>query len=133
MSEIRRFIVLHHDWPEPHYDLMLEQADGLWTWRIPTPLHCRSDEIALRLPDHRLMYLDYEGPVSGGRGTVRRFQEGIYVLGSVTDQTLRWWWRSDDVEGLAELQQVDGDRWRLTCRPRSMGGAEAGFPDVLGR
>lgn len=24
------------------------------------------------MPDHRSVYLDYEGPVSGGRGTVRR-------------------------------------------------------------
>jgi hypothetical protein len=29
--------------------------------------------------DHRLLYLDYEGPVSGGRGTVARVDGGTFT------------------------------------------------------
>ena len=32
------------------------------------------------LPRHRLSYLDYEGPVSRGRGTVRRFDRGSFEV-----------------------------------------------------
>ena len=30
------------------------------------------------LPDHRLAYLDYEGPISGDRGSVTRWDRGTY-------------------------------------------------------
>ena len=33
---------------------------------------------AIRLPDHRKHYLDYEGEVSGDRGTVSRIDSGTY-------------------------------------------------------
>ncbi len=36
--------------------------------------------IATRLPDHRLAYLDYEGPVGGDRGRVTRQDHGHYAI-----------------------------------------------------
>ena len=33
---------------------------------------------ATRLPDHRKHYLDYEGEISGNRGTVARIDAGTY-------------------------------------------------------
>ena len=36
--------------------------------------------VATRLPDHRLAYLEYEGPVSGNRGVVRRIDSGKYEI-----------------------------------------------------
>jgi hypothetical protein len=33
---------------------------------------------AEQLPDHRKAYLEYEGPVSGNRGTVSRWEEGEF-------------------------------------------------------
>jgi len=40
----------------------------------------------LRLPDHRQLYLDYQGPISGDRGSVRRLNRG----------TVRWITHSPD-------------------------------------
>lgn len=59
---------------------MLESKGALATWALvrepatgqPIPAHV--------LADHRATYLDYEGPVSGGRGTVRRWDRGSYQL-----------------------------------------------------
>lgn len=34
----------------------------------------------MQLPDHRSSYLEYEGPVSGGRGTVSRVESGTYEV-----------------------------------------------------
>lgn len=69
-----RFALLAHDHPFPHYDLMLERAGVLWTWRLRAlPA---ATFVAERSGDHRLLYLDYEGPVSGDRGSVTRCDGG---------------------------------------------------------
>lgn len=59
---------------------MLEDGEVLLTWqlaacpgkasRFPIP--------AQRIHDHRRVYLDYEGPISGNRGTVTRVESGTF-------------------------------------------------------
>ncbi len=71
-----RFVILHHDWPAPHYDLMLESGGVLRTWRLADPYGSDAEPIG----DHRLEYLDYEGPVSGDRGHVQRWDHGTFEL-----------------------------------------------------
>lgn len=74
-----RFVILEHDHPFPHWDLMLEAGGVLRTWRLleePRPGRMVGAEA---LGDHRLIYLDYEGPVSGNRGRVRRWDEGTFT------------------------------------------------------
>lgn len=76
-----RFVVLLHEKKEDvHWDLMLEAGDALATWAMPPrPLPLESLTVrARRLPDHRRAYLDYEGPVGGDRGTVRRVDSGRF-------------------------------------------------------
>jgi hypothetical protein len=75
-----RFVVLTHDWPFLHWDLMLEDGEILRTWRLSQPPDTQGAVDAEALPDHRLAYLDYEGPVSGDRGTVLRWDQGTYEL-----------------------------------------------------
>jgi hypothetical protein len=75
-----RFVILSHDHPSPHWDFMLEQGEALRTWRlaeVPRPGRTLPAE---PLPDHRKAYLDYEGPVSGGRGTVAQVDAGKYCI-----------------------------------------------------
>jgi hypothetical protein len=74
-----RFVVLDHDHPLPHFDLMLEVGPVLWTWRLERPPEAGPEQSAERIPDHRPHYLDYEGPVSGNRGRVLRRDEGTFV------------------------------------------------------
>ncbi len=75
-----RFVILEHDHPLLHWDLMLESGPALRTWRLAQPPAPGVEIAAIALGDHRLAYLDYEGPVSGGRGTVRRWDAGDYVM-----------------------------------------------------
>jgi hypothetical protein len=65
----------------------------------------------LRLPDHRAFYLDYEGPVSGGRGEVLRVWAGYYevIHRDPTCWLLRLF-RPDQEERL-ELRHLQGDDW----------------------
>ena len=73
-----RYVVLRHEGvPEPHFDVMWESSPG----SALTTVRAREWPVAgdaplERLPDHRRHYLDYEGPVSGNRGHVRRVASG---------------------------------------------------------
>ncbi len=73
-----RFVILAHDWPAPHFDLLLEAGPVLKAWRL-----LAEPEVGVTVPaepnyDHRLLYLDYEGPLSGDRGSVARWDAGTY-------------------------------------------------------
>ena len=77
-----RYVVLRHEGvAQPHFDLMLETAPGaaLATWRIPRwPI---DEQINIdKVAEHRRDYLDYEGPISGDRGHVKRVTAGTYRL-----------------------------------------------------
>jgi hypothetical protein len=81
----RRLVILEHDHPFLHWDLLLEEEYSARTWRLLRK-PCLGEPIAAEpLPNHRLMYLDYEGVVSGDRGTVKRFLAGTYQ--PLSDQT----------------------------------------------
>lgn len=75
-----RFVVLQHDHPERlHWDFMLDQDTTLATWALPLPPAFDHVLSTQRLADHRREYLDYEGPVSQGRGHVVRWDEGEFM------------------------------------------------------
>ncbi|MCS7047501.1 MAG: hypothetical protein NZO58_14185, partial [Gemmataceae bacterium] len=83
-----RYVILEHDHPALHWDFMLERGDVLRTWRLPAPPSI-GKIAAQALADHRRAYLDYEGPVSGNRGTVRRWDAGTYA--TITPETGQSW------------------------------------------
>jgi hypothetical protein len=73
-----RYVILEHDYPVRHWDFMLEAGDVLRTWRLTS-----EPKMGLVIPveksfDHRLIYLEYEGPISDGRGSVARWDSGSY-------------------------------------------------------
>jgi hypothetical protein len=108
-----RFVILEHDHPELHWDLMLEAGEALCTWRLARPPLEPGETIAAsKLADHRLHYLDYEGPVSGGRGTVKRWDAGSYVaLGASGETTRHLQLHGMRVRGLVRLAPDTADRW----------------------
>ncbi len=74
-----RFVILQHETDAgSHYDLMLEVGGVLKTWSLSEPPEADREVACKSLPDHRLAYLDYEGPISGGRGSVTRWDQGTY-------------------------------------------------------
>ena len=73
-----RFAVLAHDWPEPHFDLFLEAGSTLQSWKLPADFSPPARSSILLGAPHRLLYLDYEGPVSAGRGSVSRWGAGEF-------------------------------------------------------
>jgi hypothetical protein len=77
-ERLPRFVLLEHVWNGVHWDLMLESGEMLRTWAIDEPVVANRELPARALADHRRMYLDYEGEVSGGRGQVRRLDAGTF-------------------------------------------------------
>ena len=73
-----RFVILEHHHHGVHWDFMLESGDALRTWRLAEAPAADRTIAATLLPDHRRMYLDYEGEVSGGRGHVLRWDWGEF-------------------------------------------------------
>ena len=73
-----RYVILTHDHPSLHWDLMFEHEEALRTWRLSATPTNGATVIAQALDDHRRMYLDYEGPVSNNRGTVVRWDTGVF-------------------------------------------------------
>lgn len=73
-----RFVVLEHDWPTLHWDFLLEAGPVLRAWRLREEPGAGRIVPAEGNADHRRLYLDYEGPVAGNRGTVRRWDAGEF-------------------------------------------------------
>jgi hypothetical protein len=104
-----RFVILEHDHPILHWDLMLEAGDALHTWRLAEePVQERAIE-ATALADHRAMYLDYEGPVSGNRGTVRRWDAGEFAEDAESSPSKRvLFLQGVRVQGRVRIERMDG-------------------------
>lgn len=111
-----RYVILEHDHPHLHWDLMLESGAVLRTWRLAAPPRAGTTVAAERIGDHRKAYLDYEGPVSGGRGSVKRLDAGSFA------------WQEDKADrvvvtlggrlrGRAELARQPSGEWSLAFTP----------------
>ena len=80
-----QFVILEHDWPAIHWDLLLECGPVLRAWRLLAEPGVGRTVPAVPNYDHRLLYLDYEGPLSGNRGSVRRWDVGTFE-GELADE-----------------------------------------------
>jgi hypothetical protein len=111
---VPRFVILEHDHPRLHWDFMLEAGDVLKTWRLAAPPQAGPAVDAVPLPDHRHQYLDYEGPVSGNRGRVARWDAGEFVWRLHTEDRVEVQLAGRCVHGTAVLEKIAAAQWRLT-------------------
>lgn len=108
-----RFVILEHDHPHLHWDLMLEDGDTLRTWRLdqaPTDWTRVDGE---ELVPHRRVYLDYEGEVSGGRGWVKRWDWGEYEPIHILHDRELHRYRGRQGDGGMLIQRVESGKWRV--------------------
>lgn len=114
-----RYVVLRHETPADsnrpvHWDLMLEAGAVLWTWALPEIPRPDSEAVAERLADHRIVYLEYEGPISRGRGEVRRIMSGEFEFEIVTEDRLHLRITSGELPRHVELvRQATSQRWKV--------------------
>jgi hypothetical protein len=118
-----RFVILRHDGPQgTHFDFMLEVGDVLKTWALPRPPEDGAEMQCEALADHRSAYLDYEGPISGGRGSVTRWDRGDYTLGQQSDAQWVVELVGEKLTGEATLRRAPGaaNRWAFSCNARRL-------------
>jgi hypothetical protein len=121
LNYMPRFVVLLHETPPgyprgTHFDLMLEHQGGLRTWALEKLPSGGETVTALRLHDHRLAYLDFEGDVSPGRGRVSRVDAGEFTVTTDDESLLVVAIRGRLLVGRLTLQQTADDphRWRIS-------------------
>lgn len=110
-----RYVILRHTLPaesgrHSHWDFMLEfgtseAGAALRTWAIEQDPTSQQSQPAQLLADHRIAYLTYEGPISGGRGDVVRWDEGTF-----------------EVVGPQECRDVAADQIEITVTGRRLQG-----------
>ena len=108
-----RFAILEHDWPSRHWDLLLEDGETLLAWRLLEEPRAGMAVIAEKNADHRTVYLDYEGPVSGDRGSVTRWDAGTFECIERTSDALEVRMNGAKIIGRLRLIRVD-DNWNCT-------------------
>lgn len=104
-----RFVTLEHlTGQESHFDLMIDAGVTLATWQFVRPPDetPREGQRCRRLPDHRRIYLDYEGPISGDRGTVRRRDWGTCRTYQADDSTWEVEFAGERLRGRCRLQRT---------------------------
>ncbi|MGA2253550.1 MAG: DNA polymerase ligase N-terminal domain-containing protein [Thermoguttaceae bacterium] len=112
-----RFALIVHDSPRGlHYDFFLENGEVLKTWALPHLPEPGLEIACDRLVDHRSIYLDYEGPISGGRGRVTRWDQGTFVIATWTDAAIIVELAGAKLAGRVELR-LEAGQWRFNWQP----------------
>ena len=116
-----RYVILHHRiGGGEHWDLMLERDDVLLTWQLrrepvspaalPAPAH--------RIQDHRKAYLEYEGPITGDRGNVKRADRGSVKFIVFTDSSMEIDLSGGRLTGRFRLS-ISGNEWLFELADQS--------------
>ncbi len=75
------------------------------TWALERPPDDKAAQIAIRLADHRLAYLDYEGPLTSDRGHVERWDRGICSVLSLTEDCWQLHFQGERLTGAVSLMR----------------------------
>lgn len=109
------FVVQEHTTPDGvHWDLMLEQADILTTFRLEQPPQAALNSAvrAVKIFDHPLRFLTYEGPVQKGTGRVRIADRGTCDQ-SEGEDVITLELRGEILRGSFTLTRREGTIWQL--------------------
>jgi hypothetical protein len=100
---------------------MLEVDGALRTWALERLPDATADQTAEQLPDHRIAYLDYEGPVSGDRGQVTRWDAGEFRWLAEEPRRMAVELSGARLHGVVTLERdsTDAQRWRCWFSPGS--------------
>jgi hypothetical protein len=117
-----RFVVQQHTTIEGvHWDLMLEQDGVLTTFRLEAePAQAMARAVrAVKIFDHPLRFLTYEGPVQKGTGKVRIVDSGSYSDRDRRDDLRSLTMNGAILNGDFTLSRIENAEWRFTARSTS--------------
>lgn len=116
MERIRKFVIQKHtSTGEVHWDLMLEAAGVLETYRLSLPpeqLQSHSTT-AVKIFDHPLKFLTYEGSVNKGKGSVKIAEAGTYQITSQTEDKMELYFEGRILNDKFTLSRLDAYNWKF--------------------
>jgi bifunctional non-homologous end joining protein LigD len=112
-----RFVIQRHtrDGERPHWDLMLENGTVLETYRVCLPPEDWGVKLAkaVKIFDHPLKFLSYEGSVNKGKGRVKIADCGAYRLIEKDETQQRISFAGKLLKGEFQLCLIKDDKWEL--------------------
>ena len=120
---MRSMVLLRHELADGtrHFDWLIDPGSprALLTFRVKEPIHTGDSRnfAAEMIGDHRRMYLDFEGPIPGGRGRIVRVARG--ALEALGEQQGRIVIRASlgGLTGVFVGRHTDGPWWRFAVTP----------------
>jgi bifunctional non-homologous end joining protein LigD len=117
MEKSKKFVVQRHERQnEPtHWDLMLERNSLLETYRLTLPPEKWGKEAieTVKIFDHPLKFLSYEGSVNEGKGRVKIADYGTYRLIEKDENQKQISFAGKLLMGEFQLCLIEEDRWEL--------------------
>jgi len=115
----KRFVIQEHmagiQHRRIHWDFMLESGSILQTYRLDKSageiLHSPAN--AVRIFNHPLKFLTYQGPVSKGRGNVHIVEAGTYQTIRRVQNKLELNLSGQILKGNFTLTRISDDNWRF--------------------
>jgi hypothetical protein len=119
MEEHKKYVVQRHQRQSLpiHWDLMLENGTVLETYRIGRPPEEWGKKAieAVKIFDHPLKFLSYEGRVNKGKGMVEIADCGTYHLNKNVKNEQQISFSGKILKGEFRLRQIKEDTWELSC------------------
>ena len=116
MEDVKKFVVQKHSKADDvHWDLMLESGKMLETYRLEVPpekLSAKKNP-AVKIFDHSLKFLTYEGSVNKGKGRVEIADGGTYQLLSDAENRREMQISGKILKGKFVLTRIKNDRWEF--------------------
>ncbi|MGA1979856.1 MAG: DNA polymerase ligase N-terminal domain-containing protein [Sedimentisphaerales bacterium] len=114
--EDKKFVIQQHSsGPDVHWDFMLESGGILQTYRLDKApdeaLHLAVN--AVKIFDHPLKFLTYQGPVSKGKGSVRITESGTYEIVHQAHNRIELDLNGKILKGKFTLTHIEGDSWQF--------------------
>ena len=112
----RKFVIQKHTkGVDAHWDLMLESGDCLQTWRVdkgPGQI-LQGGAKAIKIFDHPLKFLSYEGVVNNGEGNVQIVDAGTYQITSETNDKIGMELAGEILKGTFTLRRNKDGKWQF--------------------
>jgi len=116
MKSIGKFVIQKHSKAdEVHWDLMLEGDGILQTYRLELPPEkiVQQATTAVKIFDHPLKFLTYEGSVNKGKGRVEIAETGTYQLLTESKERQELQLDGKILKDKFALTQIEDDRWEF--------------------
>ena len=116
-QEDKRFVIQEHTTDaDVHWDFMLEWGKILRTYRFdkaPEEILHRAAN-AVKIFNHSLKFLTYEGPVNKGRGSVRIIESGTYKIIHQEHNHIELKLNGQVLKGKFTLTHIEDNNWQFS-------------------